>query len=462
MSATQLIWLRNDLRLTDLPTIDQAQQQGDIGLVICLTPEQWQAHNESKAKCGLREDLIKTLQERAHALNIPCHILHLEWFSDCADALTALCKQHHYQQVWWQDELALHESQRDQAVSEALANEQIQCQRLAPDLLVNCQIYTQQGEPYKVFTPFYKKWLGLLKSRVEAPYDEPKKQASQTLPSLTTLSSQTYRSDLWPADYQVMREKLWHFCHKKEADYDEARDFPAKPGTSLLSPYLALGTLGPRECLEAIIHTASQQDREWHASVWLKELAWRDFYRQLMGHFPDLSKELPFKPHTQNVVWRNDKDAFDAWCQGQTGFPIVDAAMRQLNQTGWMHNRLRMISASFLSKLLLIDWRWGEAYFMQHLIDGDFASNNGGWQWSASTGCDASPYFRIFNPTRQSERFDEDGEFIRKFVPELTSLSAKDIHNPSQASRQQLKYPEPIIDYSACRKAAIEAFENLE
>ena len=136
--------------------------------------------------------------------------------------------------------------------------------------------------------------------------------------------------------------------------------------------------------------------------------------------------------------------------------------MRQLNQTGWMHNRLRMISASFLSKLLLIDWRWGEAYFMQHLIDGEFAANNGGWQWSASTGCDASPYFRIFNPTRQSERFDAEGDFIRKFVPELKSATAKQIHNPASALRQQLDYPEPIIDYSACRKTAIEAFENLK
>lgn len=462
MSATQLIWLRNDLRLTDHPCIAEAQQQGQIALVICLTPEQWQEHNESVAKSGLRIDLIKALQKQAHSQNIPCHILHLKRFSDCPDAIASLCKQYSYEQVWWQNELPIHESQRDQAVADSLASANIDCQRLAPDLIVSRPVYTQQGDPFKVFTPFYKRWFKLLESHLEAPFEEPELQPSQPLPKQTDMDSLEYRADLWPADFQKIREKLWHFCHKKEAHYDADRDFPAKPGTSLLSPYLTLGALGPRECLQAIIQTNNQNDRNWQSSVWLKELAWRDFYRQLLGHFPDVSKELPFKPETQNVVWRNDEDAFEAWCKGQTGFPIVDAAMRQLNQTGWMHNRLRMIAASFLTKLLLTDWRWGEAYFMQHLIDGEFAANNGGWQWSASTGCDAAPYFRVFNPTRQSERFDENGDFIRKFVPELKDVSSKQIHNPPAELRRKCGYTAPIIDYSSARKDAIAAFENLK
>ena len=168
------------------------------------------------------------------------------------------------------------------------------------------------------------------------------------------------------------------------------------------------------------------------------------------------------RSETERVAWRQDEIGFQAWCEGKTGFPIVDAAMRQLLQTGWMHNRLRMITASFLSKLLLIDWHRGEQFFMQHLIDGEFAANNGGWQWSASTGVDAAPYFRVFNPTRQSERFDADGEFIRRFVPELRQVPGKQIHNPSDQTRQETGYPMPVVDYKPARQAAIEAFANLK
>ncbi len=462
MSATQLVWLRNDLRLADHPAIYEAQQQGDIALVVCLTPEQWQEHNESEAKCALREQLIDTLFQQAKSLNISLHVLHLKRFSDCAKAIPALCSEHHYQQVWWQNELPVHEAQRDDKVAKALEEGKIACQRLAPDLIVPTPVLNQQNGPFKVFTPFYKRWLQILIQQLSSPYPEPKTQSESTQSDHQSFRSKDFRDDLWPADYQAIREKLWRFCHNKEAQYDEDRDFPAIPGTSLLSPYLALGAIGPRDCLEAIMYVSQQNNRDWQASVWLKELAWRDFYKQLMGHFPDLSKSLPFKPETQQVKWNDSEQLFQAWCEGKTGFPIVDAAMRQLNQTGWMHNRLRMITASFLTKLLLIDWRKGEAYFMSKLIDGEFAANNGGWQWSASTGCDAAPYFRVFNPTRQSERFDPDGEFIKRFVPELKPLSAKEIHDPASSVRSKIGYQAPIIDYKAARKKAISAFEDLK
>ena len=465
MAITQLVWLRNDLRLDDHPAIAQAQQQGEVAVVVCLTPEQWDEHHESPAKGSLRLKLIQTLRQQAHELNIPCHVLPLRRFSDCPNALLTLCQEQNYQQVWWQNELPVHEAQRDDNTENHLREHNIECQRFAPDLIVSQPVLNQQGQPFKVFTPFYKRWLATLSANVQSPYDLPNKQTQgEALPNEFVIPSEqsSYREDLWPADYQAIREKLWHFCHTKEALYDELRDFPAKPNTSLLSPYLALGAIGPRACLEAIIYSASQDNRDWHASVWLKELAWRDFYKQLMGFFPDLSKSLPFKPETVNVNWNNNEAGFKAWCEGNTGFPIVDAAMRQLNQTGWMHNRLRMIAASFLTKLLLIDWRKGEAYFMSKLIDGEFAANNGGWQWSASTGCDAAPYFRVFNPTRQSERFDPDGTFIKKFIPELKSIPAKNIHNPSSAIRDQCNYSEPVIDYKLARQHAIAAFENLK
>lgn len=462
MAATQLVWLRNDLRLNDHPAIYEAQQQGDIAIVICMTPEQWQEHNESPAKCALREQLVNALYSDAKTLNISVHILHLHRFSDCAAAITALCTQHKYQQVWWQNELPVHESQRDAKVENALSDSGIASQRMAPDLIVATPVLNQQNAPFKVFTPFYKRWLQVLTHQLSSPYPEPNQQSEPSQTNHSAFANKSFREDLWPADYTSIREKLWRFCHKKEAQYEEDRDFPALPGTSLLSPYLALGAVGPRSCLEAILYVSQKENRDWKSSVWLKELAWRDFYKQLMGHFPDLSKSLPFKPETQNVKWNDDEFLFQAWCEGNTGFPIVDAAMRQLNQTGWMHNRLRMIAASFLTKLLLIDWRKGEAYFMAKLIDGEFAANNGGWQWSASTGCDAAPYFRVFNPTRQSERFDPNGEFIKRFVPELAPLPPKEIHAPTPAARTKLKYNAPIIDYKSARKRAIAAFEDLK
>jgi deoxyribodipyrimidine photo-lyase len=184
-------------------------------------------------------------------------------------------------------------------------------------------------------------------------------------------------------------------------------------------------------------------------ATWINELIWREFYKHLLVDFPQLCRFKPFKPETDRLPWKQDSELFEAWKAGRTGFPIVDAAMRQLKQTAWMHNRLRMVVAMFLTKHLFIDWRLGEAYFMSMLVDGDLASNNGGWQWSASTGVDAVPYFRIFNPTRQSQRFDERGDFIRQYLPELSGLDNKSIHMPSAQQAKALAYPLPIVDHSA-------------
>jgi deoxyribodipyrimidine photo-lyase len=257
-------------------------------------------------------------------------------------------------------------------------------------------------------------------------------------------------------------QRLTTFCQQKLPLYPQLRDIPSVAGTSSLSPYLANGQLGPRRCVETIKLCCVQAGRDWRSDDWLRELAWRDFYRQLMHHFPRLCQGRPFRPDTDRIQWNSCEADFQAWCEGRTGFPIVDAAMRQLRQTGWMHNRLRMVAASFLSKILFLDWRRGEQYFMQQLIDGEFAANNGGWQWSASTGCDAAPYFRVFNPTRQSQRFDPQGAFIRRFVPELSSLSAKAIHQPSLEDCQRLAYPKPIVDYKLARQYAIDSFKALK
>lgn len=240
--------------------------------------------------------------------------------------------------------------------------------------------------------------------------------------------------------------------------YDQARDFPAVAGTSGLSPYLAIGALSSRMCLAGVI--SAEQSRG--GTTWKNELLWRDFYHHLMFFIPDLSRQACFHAWGDRLVWDDNPELLAAWQAGETGYPIVDAAMRQLNQTGWMHNRLRMIVASFLTKDLHIDWRHGQAYFMRHLVDGDFPANNGGWQWSASTGCDAQPYFRIFNPVSQGKKFDPGGRFVRAWIPELEAVPDRYVHCPWtwKGSTQSSAYPPPIVDHAKARLVALQRYSQ--
>lgn len=468
MKITHLVWLRNDLRCVDNPALYLASLEANfaregIAVIVTPTPKQWEQHNESDAKNGLRAGLIKNLAKTLATLGIPLHTLEADTFDQLPDAITVFCLSNNIKHLWFNRDLPIHEQQRDQAVCEQLQQHQISTHVQATDIIVSQDVLSQQGTPFKVFTPFFNRWVTMLAQQDITPLPAPEPQAKALPePSLNLTWEKPFRDDLWPADHDTAKQKLWQFCHHKERHYQEGRDYPIEPATSTLSPYLALGALGPRQCLEAIFYTCNQEERRWQDSIWLKELAWRDFYRQLMSHFPFLCKSRPFKPETSALIWRQNEEEFQAWCEGRTGFPIVDAAMRQLNQTGWMHNRLRMVAASFFTKLMFADWRRGEAYFMSKLIDGEFAANNGGWQWSASTGCDAAPYFRVFNPTRQSQTYDKNGDFIRRFVPELTKLDAKSIHDPKPEQRKQCHYPEPIINYKPARLAAIAAFDELK
>ncbi|HCL4097052.1 TPA: deoxyribodipyrimidine photo-lyase, partial [Pseudomonas aeruginosa] len=269
---------------------------------------------------------------------------------------------------------------------------------------------------------------------------------------------------LWPAGEEVAQERLRDFADQHLADYHERRDFPALPGTSQLSPYLAAGVLSPRQCLDAalVANRGEFSGGQQGAATWINELLWREFYKHILVGYPRVSRHRPFREETEALRWRQAPAELEAWQQGRTGIPIIDAAMRQLLATGWMHNRLRMVVAMFLSKNLLIDWREGERWFMRHLIDGDLAANNGGWQWSASTGTDAVPYFRLFNPLSQSERFDPRGEFIRHWLPELAGLERKAIHDPSSLGLfAGVDYPRPMVDLKASRERALAAFRNL-
>lgn len=333
-------------------------------------------------------------------------------------------------------------------------------------MLAPGSVMTGSHEMYKVFTPFKNAFIKRLKEGLPECVPAPAIRG-ETITDLQDIRlnypQQSYDETVFPPSEKAAIARLRQFCAQGAADYEARRDFPAIEGTSRLSACLALGALSPRQCLHRLLAEQPQALDGGAGAVWLNELIWREFYRHLMTYHPDLCKHRPFIRWTDKVQWQSNEKLLKAWQRGLTGFPIVDAAMRQLNETGWMHNRLRMITASFLVKDLLIDWRTGERYFISQLIDGDLAANNGGWQWAASTGTDAAPYFRIFNPTTQGQRFDVDGEFIRRWLPELKDVPAKAIHEPwawADKQRVTLNYPRPIVDHKQARVATLAAYET--
>ena len=324
---------------------------------------------------------------------------------------------------------------------------------------------TGAGKFYSVFTPYRRAWDKQVEPfaailPVPRPARKTDIKPSKFPERIDGFDLTQLRNDLWPAGEAEAQKRLERFTERLD-QYDTDRDLPSVSGTSLLSPYLAAGVISPRHCLAAARKLGDNKG----AVTWVSELTWRDFYAQVLVACPRVSKHRPFKLNTDEIEWRESEEDLQAWQNGMTGFPIVDAGMRQLNRTGWMHNRLRMVTAMFLSKNLFLNWRLGERYFMRQLVDGDLAANNGGWQWSASTGTDAAPYFRIFNPFSQSKRFDPQGTFIKKMCPELESVPAAALHDPEKLTRaleqNDVDYPSFIIDYRASRERAISAFKSL-
>ncbi|MBT95963.1 MAG: deoxyribodipyrimidine photolyase [Acidimicrobiaceae bacterium] len=441
-------WFRKDLRLNDNPAWGSACSNGAVIPIFVLEPSLLESTSQRK-KDVLFSNLIALQFELE---SVGGYLLTL--YGPSKEVLPSLLSDWKATSLHFNKDHAPAAKERDKVICESLNIDQHG--HWGNLILPPGTVVSGSGSVHKVFTPFYKKWVTIDKvSAYESPtanfHTQPRISESlqpiRETPSFETGSSGAY-------------QRLKNFL-PKISEYETDRDYPSINGTSLLSSDLHFGTIGPREVLELVGNETE------HSASFIRQLAWRDWYAHLM----DLSPEIvlsPANPVYKKIEWRNDVDDFDNWVQGKTGYPIVDAGMRELMETGFMHNRVRMITGSFLVKHLLIDWRWGEKYFRHTLIDGDTSQNVGNWQWVAGTGFDASPYFRIFNPIRQSEKFDKEGTYIRKWIPELSALNSKQIHSPWEISDEELNevgvrlgtnYPFPIVDHSFARERCLETYK---
>lgn len=470
--TTHLVWFRNDLRIADNKALHAAccDPHAKVLAVFIATPKQWQLHGMAPRQAAFIYASLKHVQHALAQKGIPLYCHQCDYFSTAIDWLIDYCSRKKVEVLFYNKQYEINEVQRDQKVEQRLFG-RVRCEHFDDSLLLPPRsVHTRNGDMYKVYTEFRRAFICRLTESDIHCQAEPRPR-DNTLITLKKPLAFAYPlaeiGDLFPVGEQVALQRLRTFCCKSVQSYLVQRDLPAIYGTSSLSVYLAIGALSPRQCFNRlrIEYPSVLEDNKSGAFGWLNELIWREFYRHLIVAYPKLCKYRPFIEWTDNILWENDESLLQTWQSGKTGYPIVDAAMRQLNHTGWMNNRLRMISASFLVKNLLIDWRAGERYFMSQLLDGDLAANNGGWQWVASTGTDLAPYFRIFNPTVQSKRYDPSGGFIRKWLPELKSVPENNIHHPHLWAQKRhiiLNYPKPIVEYRQSRIKTLAAFKNAK
>ncbi|MHC8317828.1 deoxyribodipyrimidine photo-lyase [Pseudomonas sp. LB3P31] len=469
----QLIWLRSDLRLHDNTALSAAAARGPCVALYLLSPLQWLEHDDAPCKVDFWLRNLGELSRSLGELNIPLLIRTASHWDEASKVLLDLCQQLKIDAVHVNEEYGVHESRRDEQVAEALRATDIDFYSYLDQLFFKPgSVLTKTGTYFQVFSQFrkvcYERLHRSLPGRVPAPAPQnPMNIKSDKVPVSVegfATPSEHLRS-LWPAGEAEAQRRLDTFVDAQIDYYKSERDFPAKPGTSQLSAYLAAGVISPRQCLHAALQSNQGEFESGKVGsvTWINELLWREFYKHILVGYPRVSRHRAFRPETEALAWRDAPEELLAWQEARTGLPIIDAAMRQLLETGWMHNRLRMVVAMFLTKNLLIDWREGERFFMRHLIDGDLAANNGGWQWSSSTGTDSAPYFRIFNPLSQSEKFDGEGVFIKQWLPELDGLNKKEVHNPANVGGLfgVADYPSPIVNLSTSRQRALTAFKNL-
>jgi deoxyribodipyrimidine photo-lyase len=493
-------WFRRDLRLSDNSALDAAlhASAGNIASVFILDDRLLQGRDIAPARVQFLLDCLRQLDASLRAKGAALIVRR----GDPAQVLPALVRETNASAVYFNRDYTPLAQWRDARVMHSL--EGIGCKVLSfKDAVIHAEdeVLNKAGTPYTLFTPYKRAWLELPKLGPlrAAPWpgvsEDVKRLATQTaIPTLAELGfslSAEVNAALPPGGERAAQARLDEFTARALDTYHQQRDTPAVDGTSRLSPYLRMGALSPRACLRAAWNWRDENERTptshdarailrpssqlaSGADAWINQLIWRDFYTQILHHFPHVD-HASYRPIYDRLRWGSsdagvDAARFTAWCEGRTGYPIIDAAMRQMNQAAWMHNRTRMLAASFLVKDLLLDWRMGESYFMRRLVDGDAALNNAGWQWVASTGPDPQPYFRIFNPLLQGKRYDPDGDYVRRYVPELARVPDRYIHAPwrmSLAAQEQagciigLHYPAPIVDHTTQKNESIRRFKEI-
>ncbi len=477
-----LMWFRRDLRAFDNAALHHALTSCDqLHCVFVFDRDILDSLPRQDRRVEFIWESLKELNEQLSVLALAHHVQGAGLIAQHAvasDAIPILCKKLGANVVFTNHDYEPQALTRDAKV-QALLEAQGAAFHTFKDHVIfeRSEVLTLAGKPYSVFSPYKNAWLKKVDSFYLKSYPIDVHAAALApvpaqhrhgLPSLAAMGFELTNLQTLkiPTGANGGARLLDEFLGRMDA-YGEARNFPAVKGPSYLGVHLRFGTVSIRQLASA----ALQQQRAGSegAAVWLSELIWRDFYAQILANFPHAAKEA-FKVEYDQIEWEQGDEAqalFAAWCEGRTGYPLVDAAMAQINQTGYMHNRLRMVVASFLTKDLGLDWRWGERYFAEKLNDFDLSANNGGWQWAASSGCDAQPYFRIFNPTSQSEKFDAAGKFIRKYVPELAKLSDKAIHAPWLAAPLELMaagvtlgktYPYPVVKHDEARARTLQRY----
>lgn len=480
---TSLVWFRRDLRHFDHAALHHALATSkQVFCVFVFDRAILDALPQADRRVEFIRDSVIELDASLRALGGGLLVLH----DDARTAIPALADQLHADAVFTNRDYEPAAIARDAAVAETLRKAGRVLHSYKDQVIFEQEeVLTQSGTPFSVFTPYKNAWMKKLHVEIDClrPYDidsyrerlasvEGKRHAC--VPSLADLGFvQTNLQDLHLPSGMQGAQQLFEDFAERLSQYDRTRDFPAVKGPSYLSVHLRFGTVSIRGLVRYAFETMRAGQGGNGAATWLSELIWRDFYFMILAQHPHVVDHA-FRPEYDAVAWENGKHAdqlFDAWCSGQTGYPLVDAAMTQINQTGYMHNRLRMVTASFLVKDLGIDWRRGERYFAEKLNDYDLSANNGGWQWAASTGCDAQPYFRIFNPVTQSEKFDPEGKFIRRYLPQLAKLPNKHIHAPWKLSKAELEdagvalgtsYPLPIVLHEEARERTLQRYNVVK
>ena len=423
-----IFWFRRDLRLDDNAGLYHALRSGSPVLSLFIFDEVILGRLENKAdrRVEFIHKALGHMQEELKQWGSSLEIHH----GFPLDIFRQLVIKYEITGVFTNTDYEPYATQRDADVKKLLTGNGIPFHGYKDQVIFEKgEVLKDDGKPYTIFTPYSRKWRAKLDDFYLSSYPVKKywsnflQQRAEAIPSLASLGFKKTGEAFPPASVGIELIKK----------YDKQRDYPGITGTSRMGVHLRFGTVSIRMLARKALELND---------IYLNELIWREFYQMILWFFPAVGKGRSFKPAYDDIKWRNNEQEFEKWCTGQTGYPIVDAGMRELNATGFMHNRVRMITASFLAKHLLIDWRWGEAYFAEKLLDFDLASNNGGWQWAAGSGCDAAPYFRVFNPTLQTKRFDPDLSYIRKWVPEWETLS----------------YPPPMVIHEEARKRALAVY----